>query len=371
MGARSGNNYLSALRKLKAAVWIGTTRVADPTIHPLLVRRARAIASLYDLQMEHPGAMTYRLDDGDRAGLAFIQPRSATEVQARGAMFRRWAEYSGGLLGDTPDGLDAILAAMAAAAPFFAASDSRFGTNVHDYYRRARHHDWCAAHTVLEPLGAAEQGLELVARVPEGLIVSGARRVSGLGPLAEELIVTPPRDLPRDSTAERFALALAINCDARGLTLRCADAIDPGGPGGEARGASPFDELVCEAIFDHVLIPWDRVFLCGDLGRGNALLDETGAALNLRHQQVVRGVVAAEFRLGWAASLADRCKARAFPRIHERLAALTVATHLARALLRAAEAGARHNRWGQWTPRSDALAIATKLLAQLAGEVPA
>ncbi|HXR25824.1 MAG TPA: 4-hydroxyphenylacetate 3-hydroxylase N-terminal domain-containing protein, partial [Candidatus Binataceae bacterium] len=117
MGARSGNNYLSSLRKLKAEVWIGTTRIADPTIHPALVRRARAIASLYDLQMEHPGAMTYRLDDGDRAGISFIHPQSAAEVQARGAMFRRWAEYSGGLLGATPDGVNTALAAMAATAP--------------------------------------------------------------------------------------------------------------------------------------------------------------------------------------------------------------------------------------------------------------
>jgi 4-hydroxyphenylacetate 3-monooxygenase len=371
MGARSGNNYLSSLRKLKAEVWIGTTRVADPTIHPLLVYRARAIASLYDLQMEHPGAMTSRLDDGDRAGLAFIQPRSGAEVQARGAMFRRWAECSGGLLGYTPDGVNAILAAMDAAAPFFAASDIRVGANLHDYYRRARHHDWCAAHTVLEPLAAAEQRLELVERVHEGLIVGGARRVSPLGPLAEELIVIPPRDLPRDSTAERSALAFAINCNARGLKLRCADAIDSGRPGGEAAGSSPFNELACAAIFDHVLIPWDRVFLCGDVGRANALFDETGAAPNLRHQQVVRGVVAAEFRLGSAASLADRCKTLAFPRIREQLAALTVATHLARALLRAAEAGAQQDRWGQWTPRSEPLAVARELLAQLTGEVPA
>ncbi len=34
MGARSGNNYLSALRKLKAEIWLGGERVADVTQHP-------------------------------------------------------------------------------------------------------------------------------------------------------------------------------------------------------------------------------------------------------------------------------------------------------------------------------------------------
>jgi len=31
MGARSGNNYLSAMRKLKADVWLGGQRVDDVT----------------------------------------------------------------------------------------------------------------------------------------------------------------------------------------------------------------------------------------------------------------------------------------------------------------------------------------------------
>jgi aromatic ring hydroxylase len=354
MGARSGNNYLSALRKLKAAVWIGAARVADPTIHPALVRRARAIASLYDLQMEHPGAMTWRLDDGDRAGISFIQPRSPSEVQARGAMFRRWAEYSGGGLGATPDGTNTVLAAMAAAADFFAAHDSRFGTNVRDYYRRARHHDWCAAHTLDDP----ELRLELVAKRDEGIVVSGARRVSALGPLAEELIVLPQRD---ESIADRFPIAFAINCNAPGVELRCADAPFVG----------RFNEMACVATFARVLIPWERVFLPGDDAGGGAILDATGAAFNLRHHEAVRDLVAAEFRLGLAASLADGCNLLVFPRIHARLNELVVALHLARALLRTAEAGARQDQWGQWLPLAEPLEIAMKLLAQLAGEEPA
>jgi 4-hydroxyphenylacetate 3-monooxygenase len=353
MGARSGNNYLSSLRKLKAEVWIGPTRITDPTIHPALVGRARAIASLYDLQMEHPGAMTYRLDDGDRAGISFIQPRSATEVQTRGAMFRRWAEYSGGLLGATPDGVNTVVAAMAAAAPFFDASDSRCGANLRDYYRRARHNDWCAAHTILNH---TVRFLELVEKGDAGIIVNGARGLSALGPLAEELLVLPPPDLREEPAADRFALCFAINCNAPGLKLRC----------GDAPIANRFNELECVAIFDRVLIPWDRVFLCGDVARGVTLLDATGAALNLRHQQVVRNTVAAEFRLGLAASLADGRNLLAVPRIRERLHEVVLATHLARALLHTAETRARQDRWGQWLPLAEPLEAATILLTRLA-----
>ena len=119
MGARSGNNYLTALRKLKAEVWIGGARVADPTVHPAFVNGARSLASLYDMQIEHPERMTYRVEDGGRAGLSFIQPQNVDDVRKRSAMFRRWAEYSGGMIGRTPDYLNASLAAMAAALEIF------------------------------------------------------------------------------------------------------------------------------------------------------------------------------------------------------------------------------------------------------------
>ena len=117
-----------------------------------------SIASLYDMQVEHPEAMTYRLEDGGRAGLSFIQPRSADDVRRRSAMFRRWAEFSGGMMGRTPDYLNASIAAMAAAWKFFAQSDPRFGENIQSYYGEACKQDWCATHTLLNPRASRAAG---------------------------------------------------------------------------------------------------------------------------------------------------------------------------------------------------------------------
>src|SRR5437660_1435946 len=133
------------------------------------------------MQMEHPEAMTWRLEDGDRAGLSFIQPKNLDEVHKRSLMFRRWAEYSGGMLGRTPDYLNASIAAMAAASKFFSASDPRFGDNIQAYYREARKHDWCATHTLVNPKASraagwaghsdADLALQLVERTKDGIIV--------------------------------------------------------------------------------------------------------------------------------------------------------------------------------------------------------
>src|SRR6266851_2825744 len=375
MGARSGNNYLTALRRLKAEVWLGGQRVEDPTTHPALVHCARSLASLYDMQMEHPEAMTFRLDDGDRAGLSFIQPRNAEEVRKRSLMFRRWAEYSGGMLGRTPDYLNTSIAAMAAAWKFFAASDSRFGDNIQNYYREARKHDWCATHTLVNPKASraagwaghsdADLALKIVERTNQGIIVSGARMLATLGPLAEELLVFPSTVLKEEASAEPFALAFAINCNAPGLKFLCRDSFDLGRSHFDAPLSSRFEEMDCVVVFKQVLVPWERVFLCGDVARCNALYGDTHAVVNMMHQVVVKNTVKAEFMLGLAAKIAEVSDALSLPHVRERLAEMIITAQLMRSSLRAAEADAYKDQWGEFIPARPPLDVARNLFPRL------
>jgi len=375
MGARSGNNYLSALRRLKAEVWLGGQRVEDPTAHPALVHCARSVASLYDMQMEHPEAMTFRLDDGDRAGVSFIQPRNAEEVRKRSLMFRRWAEYSGGMLGRTPDYLNASIAAMAAAARFFSASDPRFGENIQQYYNEARKHDWCATHTLVNPKASraagwagqsdADLALKLAERTKEGVVVSGARMLATLGPLAEELLVFPSTVLKEEASAEPFALAFAINCNAPGLRFLCRDSFDLGRSHFDAPLSSRFEEMDCVVVFKQVLVPWERVFLCGDVARCNALYSDTNAIVNMMHQVVVKNTVKAEFMLGLAAKIAEVSDALSLPHVRERLAEMIIAAELMRSSLRAAEADAHIDQWGEFIPARPPLDVARNLFPRL------
>jgi len=375
MGARSGNNYLSALRRLKAEIWLRGRRIEDPTIHPGLVHCARSIASLYDMQMEHPEAMTFRLDDGDRAGISFIQPRNAEEVRKRSLMFRRWAEFSGGMLGRTPDYLNTSIAAMASAWEFFSASDPRFGDNIQNYYREARKHDWCATHTLVNPKASraagwaghsdADLALKLVERTDEGIIVSGARMLATLGPLAEELLVFPSTVLKEEASAEPFALAFAINCNAPGLRFICRDSFDLGRSHFDAPLSSRFEEMDCVVIFNEVLVPRERVFLCGDVVRCNALYGETNAVVNMMHQVVVKNTVKAEFMLGLAAKIAEVSDALSLPHVRERLAEMIIAAELMRSSLRASEADAHIDQWGEFVPARAPLDVARNLFPRL------
>src|SRR5260370_33446092 len=103
MGARSGNNYLSSLKKLGAEIWIGGARAGDVTAHPAFANCARSVASLYDMQMEHPETMTFRIDDGGRAGMSVIIPKTADALRKRSRMMKTWAGFGSGMLGRPPD----------------------------------------------------------------------------------------------------------------------------------------------------------------------------------------------------------------------------------------------------------------------------
>ncbi|MGH8336974.1 MAG: 4-hydroxyphenylacetate 3-hydroxylase C-terminal domain-containing protein, partial [Gammaproteobacteria bacterium] len=162
-----------------------------------------------------------------------------------------------------------------------------------------------------------------------------------------------------------FALAFAINCNARGLKFICRDSFDAGRSHFDAPLASRFEEMDCVVVFDQVLVPWERVFLCGDIARCNALYAETNAIVNMMHQVAVKDTVKAEFVLGLAAKIAAVTDAMSLPHVRERLAEMIMTVEVMRACLRAAEADAHMDKWGEWVPARAPLDTARNLFPRL------
>ena len=375
MGARSGAQYLDALRALRAEIWIGGERVADVTAHPAFARCARSVAALYDMQVADPESMTYRTEDGERVGMSFVQPVSAEDVCRRTRMMKRWADFSGGMLGRTPDYLNSSLAAMAAAHAFFAESDPRFGANIVEYYRRARTADWCPTHTLVNPRASraagwagetdAQLALQRVRDTADGIVVRGCRMLATLAPLSEELLVFPSTVLKAEAAAEPFALAFAIPCNAPGLKFLCRDALDLGRSTFDQPLSARFEEMDAVAVFEDVEVPWERVFICGDVGKCNALHGATDAVVNMMHQVAVKNVAKAEFLLGIAARIAEASDAMGLQHVQERLAEMIMTAETMRACLRAGEADAARNRWGMFVPARPPLDTARNLFPRL------
>jgi 4-hydroxyphenylacetate 3-monooxygenase len=362
MGARSGNNYLSALKKLGAEIWLGNEPIRDVTSHPAFAARARATASLYDMQIENPEAMTFRTEDGGRAGLSFIQPRSAEELRKRGRMIKTWTDYTCGFPADTPEVVNVNLAAMDAAHQFFGASDSRHGDNVRKYCREARNHDWRATEALPDPAGiggaVAAEALRTVGRTDAGLVVSGSCRLSTSAPLCEELLVLPTTTLEAGPAAEPLANVFALPCNTKRLRIVCREIHHPERLPPDHPLRRRFQQLECIAVFDRVVVPWDRVFLSGDVARCNAEPSSTNSALHRAHLATLHHLATAEFLLGLAAGMAQDAARKSSQGVHERLAQMIAITESVRVHLNDAQAHAAVDRWGVLVPARAALEAA-------------
>lgn len=332
MGVRDGKSYISRLKAHPRDVWIAGRKVADVTTDLAFRRPIAAMAQLYDLQSEPDlrSTMTYLPDDAEApAGVTFIIPRSHEDLVHRRKAMRVWAEASFGTMGRSPDFLNATLASFADEPGVFAECNPQFADNVRRYYRYCRDHDLFLTHTLVNPpvdrsKSAAQQAdefayLGIVRETADGLVVRGAKMLATHGPTADEIIVYPLPFYLRPGD-EKHALAFAIPADAKGLRFICREPFDTGQQSqwDHPLGAR-FEEPDAMAIFDDVLVPWDRVFLHGNVTLANAMFARTQLQANTGHQTAVRGLVKCEFMTALAIAVSRSVKTDTFIHVQEKL----------------------------------------------------
>lgn len=363
MPARSGRQYLDGLRTQDRDLWIGGERVRDVTSHPGLASGARAIASLYDLQLDprYEAQMTYASpSSGEPVGLSFIIPKTRDDLVRRREMMLRWARATCGMMGRSPDFMNVTFAAWAAAAGYFAQGRPEFGANMQRYYEYIRENDLVLTHSLINlqrsrsatGLYNLEEGtaLRVVKETDAGIVVRGARVLATLGPFADELAVYSPRLGLYEQGHSPYALSFAIPCHAKGLRFLCRDSLDPGRSHFDYPLSSRFDEMDSIVFFDDVLVPWERVFLLGDV----KLLNETGPrthySAHSAHQGAAKNLAKCEFILGIALLMTEALGNARMQHVETMIAELMLQTTLMKACIRGAEADAEIDEWGVMCP---------------------
>jgi 4-hydroxyphenylacetate 3-monooxygenase len=339
MPARTGRQYLAGLREQECEVWLEGERVKDPTRHPGLRGGARTIAALYDMQCDAKlrDEMTYvSPTTGDRVGLSFVIPRTREDLEKRRAMMLNWARTTCGMMGRSPDFMNVTYAAWAGAADYFAQGMGRpeFAENMRRYYEYIREHDLTLTHSLINLQRSRtisgvfnlEEGtaLQVVRETDAGIVVRGARILATLGPLADEIGVYSPR-MGRQS-------------------------FDLGRSHFDHPLGSRFEEMDCVVFFDDVLVPWERVFLLGDVDLLNRTANVTHSSAHSAHQGAVKNLAKAEFVLGVALLMTQTLGNSQLPNVEERIGELMLYTQLTRACMRAAEADAQLDEWGVMCP---------------------
>ena len=379
MPARTGEQYLQGLRDRPPEVWVGGQRVKDVTSHPGFANGARSVAALYDMQND-PAVleeMTFASPTtGDRVGLSFLSPRNLEDLENRRRMFYRWAAWHGGMMGRTPDYMNAAFVAMASAAPFFDQDREGFGDNVRRYYEHIRENDLCLTHTLVNPQRsrspqryitdtlAEDVALKVIKETDAGIVVRGARVLATLGPLSDEIAVYPSRSHHTADNAHQYAVSFSIPSDTPGLRYICRESFDYGrSPFDHPLGAR-FEEMDAVAIFDNVLVPWERVFLLGNVESCNNMTARTGWILHSFHQVVTRIMAKTEFLLGAASLMVETLGSGEQAHVQERIAEMIMNLEIIKALLRTAEVDAAPDEWGLMTPARFPLTVAENMYAR-------
>jgi 4-hydroxyphenylacetate 3-monooxygenase len=363
MPARTGQQYIKGLQAQEREVWLRGERVKDVTTHPGLANGARAIAALYDLQHDPKlrDEMTYvSPTSGERVGLSFIIPRSRQELEARRVMMLNWARMTCGMMGRSPDFMNVTFAAWAGAAEYFGQGRREFAKNLTSYYEYIRENDLTLTHALinLQRSRAAsgmfnleeETALHLVRETDAGIVVRGARVLATLGPMADEIAVYSPRLGRMSDRHSPFALTFAIPCGTPGLKFLCRESFDLGRSHADHPLGSRFEEMDCVVFFDDVLVPWERVFLLGDVDLVNGASMKTHASRHSAHQGAAKNLAKCEFVLGVALLMTQTLGNAQLPHSEERLGELMMYTELTRACIRAAEADAELDEWGVMCP---------------------
>ncbi|MEI7712652.1 MAG: 4-hydroxyphenylacetate 3-monooxygenase, oxygenase component [Rhodospirillales bacterium] len=363
MPARSGKDYLQGLRDQNPEVYLRGERVADVTTHPGLSGGARAIASLYDQQMALPETMTYASPkSGDPLGMSFVIPKTQADLERRRVMMLNWARTTCGMMGRSPDFMNVTFAAWAGASDYFGEKKPEYGANIRRYYEYISENDLVLTHSLINlqrsrtVSGAfnLEEGtaLQAVKETSAGLVVRGARVLATLGPLADEIAVYSPRLGQHTSEHSPFALSFAIPCATPGLRFLCRDSFDYGKSHFDHPLGSRFEEMDSIVFFDDVVVPWDRVFIYGDVERLNNTAYATHSSAHTSHQGAAKNLAKCELVLGVALLMTETLGSAHLPHSQERIGELMMYTELMRACMRAAEADAKPNAYGVMTPAS-------------------
>ena len=366
MPARTGAEYLERLKHSEAEVWLRGERVEDPTSHPGLANGARAVASLYDLQCdaEHIESMTFESpSSGNRVGLSFIVPRCQEDLVARREMMLKWARTTGGMMGRSPDFMNVTFATWNGCAEYFARGGrADFAENVRRYYEYVSENDLVLTHSLINlqrsrdvsGMFNLEEGtaLHVVKETDAGVVVRGARVLATLGPLADEIAVYSPRLAQHRDNHSPFAFNFAVPCSTPGLKFLCRDSFDYGRTHFDHPLGSRFEEMDCVVFFDDVLVPWERMFLYGDVELLNNTLGGTHTSAQTSHQGAAKNLAKCELVLGVALLVTETLGSAHLPHSDERIGELIMYAELMRACMRAAEADAEVNEFGVMYPAS-------------------
>jgi 4-hydroxyphenylacetate 3-monooxygenase len=302
----TGDEYLASLRDGRE-IWIYGERVKDITTHPAFRNSARMVARLYD-SLHDPAkkdVLTTETDTGS-GGFThkfFRTSRSAEDLVGARDAIAEWARMTYGWMGRSPDYKASFLATLDANAEFYAP----YQANARRWYKEAQERILYFNHAIVNPPVDRSLPPEQVGDVymhaeketDAGIIVSGAKVVATGSALTHYNFIAH-YGVPIKK--KEFAIICAVPMDAPGVKLISRASYEMSA----AVMGSPFDYPLSSRldendaifVFDKVLIPWENIFVYGNMEKVNTFFPMSGFIPRFTFHGCVRIAVKLDFIAG-------------------------------------------------------------------------
>lgn len=268
----SAADYRDSLRRYRPRVFVNGRRVECVADEPLLAPGVRATGVAYDfaLQPDHRPLMTARqASSGKTVNRMLHIDEKAQDLLYKLEAVRLVCRESGCAQRYLAhDGLNAIYQTTRRI-------DANGGKGYFDrflaYLHRVQDEDLTLGIAMTDAKGdrskrpGAQANRDVYVHIKErrtdGIVIRGTKAIVTGAPYMHEFLVMPCRTMTAEERA--FAVCCAVPVDAPGITIISRPA---GRPGETAAGyASKYGQATGVVQFDDVFVPWDRVFVDGQI----------------------------------------------------------------------------------------------------------
>jgi 4-hydroxyphenylacetate 3-monooxygenase len=372
---RTGAQHLESLRDGRQ-VFIFGERVEDVTTHRAFRNSVASAAYLYDFQNcpDQLERMTIAApESGTRVSRGWQLPTSYLELVARREALTAWAETHFGFMGRSPDHVASCISGMYMGLDCFEEFDPDRAAALRDYFHYAREKDLYLTYAIINPQAdrskaasnqpGASLAVRLCGRDPRGITVSGSKMLATSAIMANEVFVTSIQPLAAGD--EAYALSFVVPMNAPGLKVLSRKSYEHAAESVfDNPLSSRYDENDAALYFDNVHIPWERVFVAGDVGMCQRQFHATPAHVCQNYQCQIRLMVKLKFLLGIARKIAMASGIESFSQTRETLGQLAAEAAMVEAFVAAMEVKGTVHR-GYFVPDRHMLYAAQVLTQQL------
>ncbi|MFY9114888.1 MAG: 4-hydroxyphenylacetate 3-hydroxylase family protein [Dethiobacteria bacterium] len=310
------NEYINSLKKLTRRVYIQGASVVDPLEHPLVRLSTAAIGRTYALQdqPEHETLIYARSHLSGRRINRFTHIHRSTEDLINKVKLQRLLGQQTGTCFQRCVGMDALNALEITTFDLERDLGKPYHRNFNRFLGQVQEENAVCGGAMTDPKGDRskrphEQAdpdlyLRVISRNNEGIVVKGAKCHQTGALNAHYIIVMPTLAMQEEDRA--YAVSFAVEADNPQLIYilgRQPSDMRKLEPHRADIGNLYYGGQECLIIFDHVFIPWERVFLCGEYNYSGPLVERFAGY----HRQSYGGCKAGvgDLLIGAAASLAE------------------------------------------------------------------